>query len=73
MHEAEGDHVLSKKKLDELVRQVCGAAVEGQEPNMLTPEVEEVGHSYPPSLFLLPSLGFVASLLACSVFVLRLP
>ncbi|KAF9872757.1 putative transcription initiation factor TFIID subunit A [Colletotrichum karsti] len=41
VHEAEGDHVLSKKKLDELVRQVCGGSGEGQDPNMLTPEVEE--------------------------------
>ncbi|GJC91592.1 transcription initiation factor TFIID subunit 12 [Colletotrichum higginsianum] len=41
VHEAEGDHVLSKKKLDELVRQVCGGNAEGQEINMLTPEVEE--------------------------------
>lgn len=40
-HEAEGDHVLSKKKLDELVRQVCGGTAEGQEGNMLTPDVEE--------------------------------
>ncbi|CEI69553.1 hypothetical protein FVEN_g7071 [Fusarium venenatum] len=40
-HEAEGDHVLSKKKLDELVRQVCGGAAEGQDGNLLTPEVEE--------------------------------
>ncbi|KIL91433.1 transcription initiation factor tfiid subunit 12 [Fusarium avenaceum] len=40
-HEAEGDHVLSKKKLDELVRQVCGGPAEGQDENMLTPEVEE--------------------------------
>ncbi|KAH7322793.1 transcription initiation factor TFIID subunit A-domain-containing protein [Stachybotrys elegans] len=40
-HEADGDHVLSKKKLDELVRQVCGGTGEGQEGNMLTPEVEE--------------------------------
>ncbi|KAL7951464.1 transcription initiation factor TFIID subunit A domain-containing protein [Trichoderma barbatum] len=40
-HDAEGDHVLSKKKLDELVRQVCGASAEGQDGNMLTPEVEE--------------------------------
>lgn len=42
-HEAEGDHVLSKKKLDELVRQVCGGTAEGQEGNLLSPEVEEVG------------------------------
>ena len=41
-NEAEGDHVLSKKKLDELVRQVCGGSSEGQEGNLLTPEVEEV-------------------------------
>ncbi|RBQ75827.1 hypothetical protein FVER53590_04676 [Fusarium verticillioides] len=40
-HEAEGDHVLSKKKLDELVRQVCGGPIEGQDGNLLTPEVEE--------------------------------
>ncbi|KAH6686849.1 transcription initiation factor TFIID subunit A-domain-containing protein [Plectosphaerella plurivora] len=39
--EAEGDHVLSKKKLDELVRQVCGGTAEGQEGNLLSPEVEE--------------------------------
>lgn len=42
-HDAEGDHVLSKKKLDELVRQVCGAPAEGSsDGNLLTPEVEEV-------------------------------
>lgn len=41
-HRAVSDHVLSKKKLDELVRQVCGAPPEGQEGNLLTPEVEEV-------------------------------
>lgn len=41
-HDAEGDHVLSKKKLDELVRQVCGGPAEGQDGNFLTPEVEEV-------------------------------
>lgn len=40
-HEAEGDHVLSKKKLDELVRQVCGGNGESQDGNLLTPEVEE--------------------------------
>ena len=42
VHEAEGEHVLSKKKLDELVRQVCGGSAEGQEENLLAPEVEEV-------------------------------
>ena len=41
-NEAEGDHVLSKKKLDELVRQVCGGSSDGQEGTLLTPEVEEV-------------------------------
>jgi transcription initiation factor TFIID subunit 12 len=42
-NEAESDHVLSKKKLDELVRQVCGgSSSEGQEGNLLAPEVEEV-------------------------------
>lgn len=41
-HEAEGDHVLSKKKMDELVRQVCGGSSEGQDGNLLSPEVEEV-------------------------------
>lgn len=40
--EGEGERVLNKKKLDELVRQVCGGTAEGQEGNMLTPEVEEV-------------------------------
>ncbi|KAJ6441043.1 Histone-fold protein [Purpureocillium lavendulum] len=40
-HDAEGDHVLSKKKLDELVRQVCGGTGEGQEGNLLAPDVEE--------------------------------
>jgi len=40
--EGEGERVLNKKKLDELVRQVCGGTAEGQEGNVLTPEVEEV-------------------------------
>ncbi|KAK1829383.1 transcription initiation factor TFIID subunit 12 [Podospora conica] len=39
--EADSERVLNKKKLDELVRQVCGGTAEGQEGNMLTPEVEE--------------------------------
>ncbi|KAK4131066.1 hypothetical protein BT67DRAFT_389209 [Trichocladium antarcticum] len=39
--EGEGERILNKKKLDELVRQVCGGTAEGQEGNMLTPEVEE--------------------------------
>ena len=40
--EGEGERVLNKKKLDELVRQVCGGTEEGQEGNLLAPEVEEV-------------------------------
>ena len=40
--EAEGEHVLSKKKLDELVRQVCGGGPAGADGNYLTPDVEEV-------------------------------
>lgn len=45
-HDAEGDHVLSKKKLDELVRQVCGGPAEGQDGNLLTPDVEEVRNTW---------------------------
>lgn len=33
--------MLSKKKLDELVRQVCGGTAESLDGNILTPEVEE--------------------------------
>ncbi len=40
--EGEGERVLNKKRLDELVRQVCGGTAEDQEGNMLQPEVEEV-------------------------------
>ena len=40
--EGEGERVLNKKKLDELVRQVCGGTAEDQEQNLLQPEVEEV-------------------------------
>jgi hypothetical protein len=42
--EGEGDRVLSKRKLDELVRQVTGAAPaasESESSSVLTPEVEE--------------------------------
>ncbi|KAK8097391.1 transcription initiation factor TFIID subunit 12 [Apiospora sp. TS-2023a] len=39
--EAEGEHVMSKKKLDELVRQVCGGGPAGAGDNYLTPDVEE--------------------------------
>lgn len=40
--EGEGERVLNRKKLDDLVRQVCGGQAEGQEGNGLTPDVEEV-------------------------------
>lgn len=46
--EAEGEHVLSKKKLDELVRQVCGGGPAGADGNYLTPDVEEVRPPPPP-------------------------
>jgi hypothetical protein len=46
--EGEGDRVLSKRKLDELVRQVTGGSEEA-----LTPEVEEVRHLFSPSKFLI--------------------
>ncbi|KUI61696.1 Transcription initiation factor TFIID subunit 12 [Cytospora mali] len=40
--EGEGERVLSQKKLNDLVRQVCGGQVEGQEgTSALTPDVEE--------------------------------
>lgn len=39
--EGEGDRVLSKRKLDELVRQVTGGSEDA-----LTPEVEEVSSVY---------------------------
>lgn len=40
--ESEGDRVMNRKKLDDIVRQVCGGQAEGQEGNALTPDVEEV-------------------------------
>ncbi|KAI5863642.1 hypothetical protein GGS23DRAFT_508270 [Durotheca rogersii] len=40
-YDTEGDHVLSKKKLDELVRQICGGGSPGTDGNYLTPDVEE--------------------------------
>lgn len=45
--EGEGERVLNRKKLDELVRQVCGGQAEGQEGNVLTPDVEEVSYKNP--------------------------
>lgn len=44
--EGEGDRVLSKKKLDELIRQVT-AGGEGAEGDTVTPEVEDVSHIAP--------------------------
>ena len=47
--EGEGEHVLSKKKLEELVRQVTGGTGgEGEEGEALTAEVEEVCFTYLP-------------------------
>lgn len=40
--EGEGERVLSKKKLEELVRQVTGGGVESEEGETLSAEVEEV-------------------------------
>lgn len=48
--EGEGERVLNRKKLDDLVRQVCGGQSEGQEGNALTPDVEEVRYSFPQSI-----------------------
>lgn len=45
--EGEGERVMNRKKLDDLVRQVCGGQAEGQEGNVLTPDVEEVSCSFP--------------------------
>ncbi|KAI1136491.1 hypothetical protein F5Y05DRAFT_391453 [Hypoxylon sp. FL0543] len=39
--DADGEHVLSSKKLNELVRQVCGGGSPGADGNYLTPDVEE--------------------------------
>ena len=51
--EGEGERVLSKKKLEELVRQVTGGTGgEGEEAEGLTAEVEEVRAAYPRSLSL---------------------
>lgn len=44
--EGEGDRVLSKKKLDELIRQVT-AGGEGAEGDTVTPEVEDVSYISP--------------------------
>ncbi len=50
--EGEGERVLNKKKLDDLVRQVCGGTVE--EGNILSPEVEEVSYLFFTFFFLFP-------------------
>lgn len=47
--QGQGDRVLDKKKLDELVRQVTGGSGEG-----LQPEVEEVRPTFPQPLLLYP-------------------
>ncbi|KAL1873876.1 Transcription initiation factor TFIID subunit 12 [Diaporthe australafricana] len=52
--EGEGERVLNRKKLDDLVRQVCGGQAEGQEGNVLTPDVEEVRRG-PPQFFSHPT------------------
>lgn len=57
--EGEGERVLNKKKLDELVRQVCGGTAEGQEGNLLAPEVEEVSFS---STMRFSTVGYVVFL-----------
>lgn len=45
--EGEGERVMNRKKLDDLVRQVCGGQAEGQEgSNALSPDVEEVRCPY---------------------------
>lgn len=50
--EGEGERVLSKKKLEELVRQVTGGTGgEGEEGEGLTAEVEEVRSSSIHELF----------------------
>ena len=54
--DAEGERILNKKKLDELVRQVCGGTAEGKEGNMLTPEVEEVSEINVPFVLSSPHL-----------------
>lgn len=51
--EGDGERVLSKKKLQELVKQVTGVGAEGDDTEGLTPEVQEVSlmmflHSPPP-------------------------
>lgn len=43
--EGEGERVLSKKKLEELVRQVTGGGVESEEGETLSAEVEEVRYT----------------------------
>lgn len=49
--EGEGDHVLSKKKLDELVRQVTGGGQGLEGGQGLAPDVEEVNISFLLTIF----------------------
>lgn len=44
--DADGEHVLSKKKLDELTRQVVGGQP-GADGHYMTPDVEEVSNAQP--------------------------
>jgi transcription initiation factor TFIID subunit 12 len=55
--EGEGDRVLSKRKLDELVRQVTGGGGDGPGGEALTPEVEEVSTLSLNIIFLLSLLS----------------
>ena len=58
--EGEGERVLSKKKLEELVRQVTGGTGgEGEEGEGLTAEVEEVRPTLISSLLLSRHYGFI--------------
>ena len=50
-----GDKVLDKKKLDELVRQVCGGG-DGSSGQSLQPEVEEASTNHSPHLMVRESL-----------------
>jgi transcription initiation factor TFIID subunit 12 len=50
--QGEGERVLSKKKLDELVRQVTGGGEGHESGEGLTPEVEDVSYSLPTSTYL---------------------
>ena len=44
--EGDGERVLSKKKLEELIRQVSGSTGEGEDGETMSPEVEEVRSAF---------------------------